>query len=140
MIVAFAIAVFLGVRAVQQVPVDAFPDATPVRVNVYTESLGLAAENVETLLTVPIETAMVGLPDVEQVRSVPLFGLSYVGAYFPTSLTSTLRGGWLTRGWPGRRPVFPRAMANPNWPPAASVYKTLAHDLERDLVPITGPA
>jgi cobalt-zinc-cadmium resistance protein CzcA len=84
-IVAFAIVVFLGVRAFQQVPVDAFPDVTPVQVNVYTESSGLAAEDVETLLTVPIETAMAGLPGVEQVRSVSLFGLSYVSVYFTDS-------------------------------------------------------
>jgi cobalt-zinc-cadmium resistance protein CzcA len=84
-IVAFAIVFFLGVRAFQQVPVDAFPDVTPVQVNVYTESPGLAAEDVETLLTVPIETTMAGLPGVEQVRSVSLFGLSYVSVYFGDS-------------------------------------------------------
>ncbi|MBI2716260.1 MAG: efflux RND transporter permease subunit [Rhizobiales bacterium] len=84
-IVAFAIVVFLGARAFQQVPVDAFPDLTPVQVNVYTESPGLAAEDVETLLTVPIETTMAGLPGVEQVRSVSLFGLSYVSVYFSDS-------------------------------------------------------
>jgi cobalt-zinc-cadmium resistance protein CzcA len=83
--VAFAIVVFLGARAFQQVPVDAFPDVTPVQVNVYTESPGLAAEDVETLLTVPIETTMAGLPGVEQVRSVSLFGLSYVSVYFTGS-------------------------------------------------------
>lgn len=83
--VAFAVIVFLGIRALQQVPVDAFPDVTPVQVNVYTESPGLAAEDVETLLTMPIETAMAGLPGVEQVRSVSLFGLSYVSVYFNDS-------------------------------------------------------
>jgi len=66
----------------QLVPVDAFPDVTPVQVNIYTESPGLAAEDVETLLTAPIETAMAGLPGIEQIRSVPLFGLSYVAVYF----------------------------------------------------------
>jgi len=84
-IVAFTIVVFLGVRAFQQVPVDAFPDVTPIQVNVYTESPGLAAEDVETLLTVPIETSMAGLPGVAQVRSVSLFGLSYVSVYFTDS-------------------------------------------------------
>ncbi|MBS0222580.1 MAG: efflux RND transporter permease subunit [Proteobacteria bacterium] len=84
-IVAFAIVIFLGVRAFQQVPVDAFPDVTPVQVNVYTESPGLAAEDVETLLTVPVETAVAGLPGVQDVRSVSLFGLSYVSVYFTDS-------------------------------------------------------
>ncbi|WP_157269857.1 efflux RND transporter permease subunit [Azohydromonas aeria] len=81
-LVAFAVIVGLGVRAFQQVPVDAFPDVTPIQVNVYTESPGLAAEDVEKLLTAPIEGAMAGLPGVEEVRSVSLFGLSYVGVYF----------------------------------------------------------
>ncbi|MCL5801572.1 MAG: efflux RND transporter permease subunit, partial [Gammaproteobacteria bacterium] len=81
-LVTFGLLVFFGVRAFQQVPVDAFPDITPVQVNVYTESPGLAAEDVEKLLTFPIETAMAGLAGVEEIRSVSLFGLSYVSVYF----------------------------------------------------------
>lgn len=81
-IVAFAAVAFLGWRAVTTVPIDAFPDVTPVQVNIYTESPGLAAEDVEQLLTFPIESGMAGLPGVEQIRSVSLFGLSYVSVYF----------------------------------------------------------
>ncbi len=81
-IVAFAVLVGLGIMAFRQVPVDAFPDVTPVQVNIYTESPGVAAEDIERLLTVPIEGAMAGLANVEVVRSVSLFGLSYVGVYF----------------------------------------------------------
>lgn len=81
-IVAFTVLVGLGVQAFREVPVDAFPDVTPIQVNIYTESPGLAAEDVEKLLTTPIEGAMAGLPGVEEVRSVSLFGLSYVGVYF----------------------------------------------------------
>ena len=80
--VAFAALVAAGVQAWRQIPVDAFPDVTPNQVNVYTESPGLAAEDVEKLLTFPIETAMAGLPGVEEIRSVSLFGLSYVSVYF----------------------------------------------------------
>ena len=81
-LVAFLVVVGLGVQAFRTVPVDAFPDVTPIQVNVYTESPGLAAEDVERLLTTPIEGAMAGLPGVEEVRSISLFGLSYVGIYF----------------------------------------------------------
>ena len=73
---------FMGWRAVQTVPIDAFPDVTPVQVNVYTESPGLAAEDVEQLLTFPVESGLAGLPGVTQLRSVSLFGLSYVAVYF----------------------------------------------------------
>lgn len=81
-LVGFAVLVGLGVLAFRQVPVDAFPDVTPAQVNIYTESPGVAAEDIERLLTVPIEGAMAGLANVEVVRSVSLFGLSYVGVYF----------------------------------------------------------
>jgi cobalt-zinc-cadmium resistance protein CzcA len=81
-LVGFLLIVVFGVQAFRAVPVDAFPDVTPVQVNVYTESPGLAAEDVEKLLTFPIETSMAGLPGVEEIRSVSLFGLSYVSVYF----------------------------------------------------------
>lgn len=81
-IVAFAVVGFMGWRAVNTVPIDAFPDVTPVQVNIYTESAGLAAEDVEQLLTFPVESGMAGLPGVQEIRSVSLFGLSYVAVYF----------------------------------------------------------
>ncbi len=85
-LVAFLLVVLLGVKAWQEVPVDAFPDVTPVQVNIYTESPGLAAEDVEKLLTSPVESAMAGLAGVEEIRSVSLFGLSYVSVYFKDNI------------------------------------------------------
>ncbi len=85
-LVAFVLVVLLGVKAWREVPVDAFPDVTPVQVNIYTESPGLAAEDVEKLLTSPVEAAMAGLAGVEEIRSVSLFGLSYVSVYFKDSI------------------------------------------------------
>ena len=81
-LIAFGVVAFLGWRAVVTVPIDAFPDVTPAQVNIYTESPGLAAEDVEQLLTFPIESGMAGLPKVQEIRSVSLFGLSYVAVYF----------------------------------------------------------
>lgn len=81
-LIAFGVVAFLGWRAIVTVPIDAFPDVTPAQVNIYTESPGLAAEDVEQLLTFPIESGMAGLPKVQEIRSVSLFGLSYVAVYF----------------------------------------------------------
>jgi cobalt-zinc-cadmium resistance protein CzcA len=81
-LIVFAVVAFLGLQAVRDVPIDAFPDVTPAQVNIYTESPGLAAEDVEQLLTFPVESAMAGLPKVQEIRSVSLFGLSYVSVYF----------------------------------------------------------
>ncbi|GJL93483.1 efflux RND transporter permease subunit [Hyphococcus sp.] len=85
-LIIFAVVGFLGWRAVTNIPIDAFPDVTPVQVNIYTESPGLAAEDIEQLLTFPVESAMAGLPDVQEIRSVSLFGLSYVAVYFKDSV------------------------------------------------------
>jgi len=61
---------------------DAFPDVTNVQVSVNTEAPGLAAEEVEQLITYPIEAVMYALPDVEQVRSISKTGLSGVTIVF----------------------------------------------------------
>ena len=61
---------------------DAFPDVTNVQVTVNTEAPGLAAEEVEQLITYPIEAVMYALPDVEQVRSISKTGLSGVTIVF----------------------------------------------------------
>lgn len=81
-LITFGVVAFMGWRAVVNIPIDAFPDVTPAQVNIYTESPGLAAEDVEQLLTFPIESGMAGLPKVQEIRSVSLFGLSYVAVYF----------------------------------------------------------
>ena len=81
-LILFLVVGCLGYRSLGQLPIDAFPDVTPVQVNVYTEASGLAAEDVESLLTTPVESALAGLPKVEEIRSVSLFGLSYVAVYF----------------------------------------------------------
>ncbi len=85
-IIIFLVVGFMGLRAVTTIPIDAFPDVTPIQVNIYTESPGLAAEDVEQLLTFPVESGMAGLPGVTEIRSVSLFGLSYVSVYFEDSM------------------------------------------------------
>lgn len=85
-LIIFIVIGLLGYRAVRRLPIDAFPDVTPVQVSVYTEASGLAAEDVEQLLTTPVESALAGLPKVEQIRSVSLFGLSFVSVYFDDSM------------------------------------------------------
>lgn len=61
---------------------DAFPDVTNVQVVVNTESRGLAASEVEQLITYPIEAVMYALPDVREVRSISKVGLSVVTIVF----------------------------------------------------------
>ncbi|WP_419592158.1 efflux RND transporter permease subunit [Thiolapillus sp.] len=64
---------------------DAFPDVTNVQVQINTEAEGLAAEEVEQLITYPIEAVMYALPDVEEVRSISKTGLSVITVVFKES-------------------------------------------------------
>lgn len=71
-----------GVRSVLQLPIDAVPDVTNVQVQILTEAPGLGPEEVERFLTVPVEQAMGGVPNVEEMRSLSRFGLSVVTVVF----------------------------------------------------------
>ena len=61
---------------------DAFPDVTNVQVTVNAEAPGLAAEEVEQLITFPIEAVMYSLPDVDEVRSISATGLAVITVVF----------------------------------------------------------
>ncbi|MBC3767271.1 efflux RND transporter permease subunit [Neptunicella marina] len=71
-----------AIMVIPKLNLDAFPDVTNVQVAVNTEAPGLAAEEVEQLITYPIEAVMYALPDVEQVRSISKTGLSGVTVIF----------------------------------------------------------
>ena len=62
-----------GALALSRLPIDAFPDVSPVLVQVITESPGLAPEEVEKLITYPVEVSMNGIPGVEQVKQPPIY-------------------------------------------------------------------
>lgn len=71
-----------GYWAYKDIPRDAFPDISPVMVPVFCEADGLAAQEVEEMISQPVETAMSGLPGVTLVKSTSAFGLSAVYVYF----------------------------------------------------------
>src|SRR5947208_1056509 len=71
-----------GILALSRLNVDAFPDVTPVQVEIDTEAQGLAPQEVEQLITFPIENVMNGIPGVVRVQSESKFGLSVVVVYF----------------------------------------------------------
>jgi len=71
-----------GARILPKLNLDAFPDVTNVQVQINTEARGLAAEEVEQLITFPIEAVMYALPDVEEVRSISKTGLSVITVVF----------------------------------------------------------
>ena len=76
------ILVAAGIWSFTRLPVDAYPDLSPPIVEVITQWPGHASEEVERLITVPVETEMNGLPHLKVVRSVSLYGLSDVSLTF----------------------------------------------------------
>lgn len=81
-----AIMIGAGVYSLQSLPIDAVPDVTNVQVQVLTAAPSLAPLEIERQITFPVEVAMSGLPDVEEIRSVSKFGLSAVTVVFDDSV------------------------------------------------------
>jgi cobalt-zinc-cadmium resistance protein CzcA len=81
LVLAVALTLF-GVRSLQSLSVDAFPDVTNVQVQVATEASGSSPEEVERFITVPVEIAMAGLPGLTEMRSLNKNGLSLITLVF----------------------------------------------------------
>ena len=83
LVVAAAIAmIVVGVRIAQDVPLDVFPEFAPPRVEIQTEAPGLSTEEVDALVTVPIEDSLGGIPYLDEIRSKSVLGLSSIQLYF----------------------------------------------------------
>ena len=74
--------VVIGGRSLSVLPIDAFPDTTPVQVQINTTAAALNPQETEAQITAPVELAISGLPGLQNVRSVSKFGLSQVVATF----------------------------------------------------------
>jgi len=71
-----------GIVSFQKLPIDAYPDLSPPHVEIITQWPGHAAEEVERLITIPVEIEMNGIPKLEALRSISLYGLSSVQMNF----------------------------------------------------------
>lgn len=71
-----------GVHSLSRLPIDAFPDTTPVQVQINTVAAALSPEEIEQQITFPVEVAISGLPRLANVRSISKFGLSQVTVTF----------------------------------------------------------
>src|SRR6202140_4556149 len=83
MVILAAVMVMIwGAISFQKLPIDAYPDLSPPHVEIITQWPGHAAEEVERLLTIPIEIEMNGIPKLDSLRSISLYGLSSVQMNF----------------------------------------------------------
>lgn len=85
-ILSVLVIVAFGVYRYTELPVDAFPDTSPVMVPVFVEGHGMAPEEIERLITFPIESAMNGLPGINYIKSTSAFGMAVVYMYFEDNI------------------------------------------------------
>jgi heavy metal efflux system protein len=78
----FAVFTGIGTRSIMHTPIDAFPDTTPVQVQINTVASNLNPSEIEQQITLPIELSISGFPGLINVRSISKFGLSQVVATF----------------------------------------------------------
>lgn len=80
--IASILLIVFGLKSFQQLPIDAVPDITNTQVQINTQVKGLVPEEVERMVTFPIEYSMNGIPGVETIRSISRFGISQVTVIF----------------------------------------------------------
>src|ERR1700693_6095925 len=75
-----------GAIAFRRLPIDAYPDLSPPHVEIITQWPGHAAEEIERLISIPLEVEMNGIPKIEALRSISLYGLSALEMNFEYDL------------------------------------------------------
>ncbi len=109
-----------GIVTYNRLPVDAFPDVSPSLVQVFTETEGLAPEEVEKYITYPVEASMNGLPDLENIRSVSNFGLSVVNIYFEEGTDIYYARQLVNERLQEAREMIPEGFGDPRMGPIAT--------------------
>jgi Cu/Ag efflux pump CusA len=116
----------VGALRATEMPVDVFPDLTAPRVTVVTEASGLAAEEIERVITYPIETAVSGAAGVRRVRSGSAPGISIVWVEFDWSTSQTLARQRVAERLQGAAVTLPPEASPPLLAPASSVMAEIA--------------
>jgi heavy metal efflux system protein len=136
LVIAITLAVVgYGLFSMTRLRVDAFPDVTNIQVQINTSAPGLAAVEVEQLITFPIETVMNGLPSVTQVRSISKTGLSVVTVVFADDVNTYFARQLVLERLQVARARIPEGLANPQMGPITTgmgqIYKYILVDENR---------
>ncbi|MEA5581375.1 efflux RND transporter permease subunit [Nodularia harveyana UHCC-0300] len=115
----------LGVYNLTQMPLDVLPDFAPPQVEIQTEAPGLAPEEVESLITLPIESAVNGTPGVETVRSASAVGISVVKIIFNWDTEVYQARQLVTERLQQAQEKLPEGVENPQISPISSPIATV---------------
>src|SRR6201986_3000542 len=81
-LIVFVVSLEVGIYAFSKLDIEAYPDPSPPLVEIITQNSAWSAEEMEQQVTVPIETTLNGVPHLQYIRSISIFGLSDVKMYF----------------------------------------------------------
>jgi heavy metal efflux system protein len=115
-----AVLIGIGIESLRQLPIDAVPDVTPNQVQILMVSPGLGPVDVEKFVSFPVETAMSGLPGIEQIRSVSRFGLSAVTVYFKEGMDIYFCRRLVMERLPDAREMIPVGFGAPKMGPIST--------------------
>lgn len=85
-----------GVASFLTLNIEAYPDPVPPLVDIVTQNTGQSAEEIERYITIPLEIQMAGIPNVQAIRTISLFGLSDVKVQFTYDFTYSQAEQWVT--------------------------------------------
>jgi cobalt-zinc-cadmium resistance protein CzcA len=85
-----------GAASLRALNIEAYPDPVPPLVDIVTQSTGQSAEEIERYITIPLEIQMAGIPNVQAIRTISLFGLSDVKVQFTYDFTYYQAEQWVT--------------------------------------------
>jgi cobalt-zinc-cadmium resistance protein CzcA len=132
-ILLFLLGIGLGAWTLLHIPVDAFPDTTPVQVQINTVAPALNPEEIEQQITLPVELSIGGLPGLSMVRSVSKFGLSQVVAIFDDSTDITDARQYVSERLAGVE--LPAGIGRPQLGPMATGLGEIFHYIVRSKDP-----
>src|ERR1700677_1490082 len=95
MMVLLALVLIAGMVSFSRLNIEAYPDPVPPLVDIVTQSSGQSAEEIERYITIPIEVQMAGIPNVQAIRTISLFGLSDVKVQFTYDYTYEQAEQWV---------------------------------------------
>jgi nickel/cobalt tolerance cation efflux system protein len=124
-VIGAVIITFLGSYNLTKMPLDVFPNFAPPQVEIQTEADGLAPEEVESLITLPIESAVNGTPGVEVVRSASAVGISVVRVIFQADTNIYQARQLVAERLQQARSKLPQGTGEPQISPVSSPIGTI---------------
>lgn len=132
-----AVFILLGAVAARKVPIDAVPDVTNVQVQIMTPAPSLSPLDVERYVTVPVERAMAGIPNIEEIRSISRSGISVVTLAFNDDAELMLSRQLINERLAEARRNIPEEYGIPQMGPISSGLGEVFHfEVKGDTVPL----